>query len=179
MKSILRSVCNFVLRLLGAKGFINESFGVNVLMRQFIIQKVFRINSSVPWPVHYSSRVIAPEKMKRGSRFPGLSMQCYFDARNGIELGQNVWVGPKVNIVSMNHDTSNYTQYIPTDKILIRDNCWLGANSTILPGVILGEHTVVAAGAVVTKSFPGGDQIIGGNPARVIKSLPPYDKTKN
>jgi acetyltransferase-like isoleucine patch superfamily enzyme len=179
MKSIVRILCNFILRFFGAKGFINEAFGVNVIMRQFIIQKVLRINSSVPWPVHYSSKVISPENMLQGSRFPGLSMQCYFDARNGIELGQNVWIGPKVNIVSMNHNTSEYTEYIPTNKILIGDNCWLGANSTILPGVNLGDHTVVAAGAVVTKSFPEGDQIIGGNPARVIKALPAYNEIKN
>ncbi|MBS7109518.1 MAG: hypothetical protein KH076_09760 [Streptococcus sp.] len=44
-------------------------------------------------------------------------------------------------------------------------------NSVILPGVILGDHTIVGAGAVVTHSFPDGYCIIGGNPARIIKAL--------
>ena len=143
-------------------------------MRQLIIQKLIRINSHVPWPVHYSSVVIAPEKIQKGSRFPGLAVGCYLDGRNGIIIGQNVWVGPRVSIISMNHDVSNYNNYIETDTIKIGDNCWLGANCVILPGVILGNHTIIAAGSIVTKSFEEGDIIIGGNPAQKIKSISHY-----
>ena len=44
-------------------------------------------------------------------------------------------------------------------------------NSVILPGVTLGDHTIVGAGSVVTKSFPDGDCVIAGNPARMIRRL--------
>lgn len=59
--------------------------------------------------------------------------------------------------------------YRPFDPILIGEDCWLGANSVILPGVNLGKGTVVGANAVVTKSFPDYS-ILGGVPARIIGS---------
>lgn len=50
------------------------------------------------------------------------------------------------------------------------ENCWIGGNVTINPGVTLGDNVVVASGAVVTKSF-GNDILIGGVPARVLKNI--------
>jgi acetyltransferase-like isoleucine patch superfamily enzyme len=105
-----------------------------------------------------------------------MSMGCYLDARNGIVLGNNVYIGPRVSIISMNHDVNNYTQYIKEDPIIIGDNCWIGTNAIILPGVELGNHVVVGAGAVVTKSFKDNNLIIAGNPASVIKKLPDYNE---
>ena len=55
-------------------------------------------------------------------------------------------------------------------KIVIGDNCWIGGNSVICPGVTLGDNVVVGAGAVVTKSF-GDNVVIAGNPAKVIKTI--------
>ena len=117
-----------------------------------------------------------PTKIVRGTRCPGMSMGCHIDGRNGIVFGRNVWVGPRVSIISMNHDINDYEEYVQESPVIIGDNCWLGANSVILPGVEIGDHTVVAAGSVVTKSFPGSDQIIAGVPAKVIKRLAPYGK---
>jgi acetyltransferase-like isoleucine patch superfamily enzyme len=101
-------------------------------------------------------------------------MGCYIDGRNGIEIGQNVWIGPKVDLISRNHDVCNYQQYVEEGPIVIGDDCWLGAGSTILPGVTLGNHVVVAAGAVVTKSFEEDDVILAGVPARIVKRLEAY-----
>ena len=55
------------------------------------------------------------------------------------------------------------------DPILISEDCWLGANSVVLPGVSLGKGTVVGANTVVTKSFPDY-AILGGVPAQIIGS---------
>lgn len=58
-------------------------------------------------------------------------------------------------------------------KINIGDNCFIGANSIILPGVTLMPNTIVAAGSVVTKSFKG-NVVVGGNPAKVITDMVTY-----
>ena len=164
-----------LLRLFGP-GFANPQFPPRLLLKHVIIQKILRINAHTPWPVHWTSHIIAPEKIDPGTRAPGLSHGCHIDGRNGIKFGKNVWIGPRVSIISMNHNTQNYWRYLPADPVIIGDNCWLGANVVILPGVRLGNHVVVAAGAVVTQSFPEDDILLAGVPARVIKQLPPYEK---
>ena len=141
----------------------------------FIAQKIFRVNADTGWPVHWSSKVFFPNNIKKKSFRPYLGFMPgqYIQAMNGIEIGHNVRVGPGVKIISANHDLSDYSKHIPSEPIRIGDNCWLSADSIILPGVELGEHVVVAAGAVVTKSFDGG-VLIAGNPARIIKKLGTY-----
>lgn len=145
-----------------------------VAFRYGAIQKIVGVNRNVPWPVHWSSQIRSIKNIDPGSRAPGMSMGCFIDGRNGIIIGKNVWIGPRVSIISMNHNSNCFTRYNHSEPIVIGDNSWLGANSIILPSVVLGEHTVVAAGSVVTKSFPQGNQIVGGNPASVIKRLAQY-----
>lgn len=158
----------------GGQGFGNCEFSLPLLIRFFIVQKVFRINGKIPWPVHWTSKVTAAENINCGSRNPGMSMGCHIDGRNGIVFGKNVWVGPRVSIISMNHDVNNYHEYIEGGPVEIGDNCWLGANATVLPGVKLGGHTVVAAGSVVTRSFPEENQVLAGVPAVRVKRLDEY-----
>jgi len=128
----------------------------------------------VPWPVHFTSTIKAHEKIEKGTLEPGAAPGNYIDGRNGIILGENVWIGPNVSIISMNHDLNNYEKYIETVPIEIGKNSLLLNRCTILPGVKLADHTVVAAGAVVSKSFSEGNILIGGIPAKVIKILAPY-----
>ena len=92
---------------------------------------------------------------------------------NGIIIGKNVRLGPGVKIVSASHNLVNYDIHDKTEPIEIGDNCWLSANAIILPGVKLGNHVVVAAGAVVTKSFPD-NCLVAGVPARIIRMLDAY-----
>ena len=141
----------------------------------FFMQRVLRINSHVPWPVHWSSIVIGPERIVQASLLPrpGLAPGQYIQAGNGIRIGRNVRLGPGVKLVSSNHNLCNYDEHEPAPPIVIGDDCWLGADAVVLQGVSLGNHVVVGAGAVVTKSFPD-DCLIGGVPAKIIKRLPPY-----
>ena len=162
------------LRLLGGDAFASHDFHVKTLLKCFFVQKILRVNWRVPWPVHWSSVVKSPQHIDRGNRCPGLSMGCYLDGRNGIVIGDNTWIGPRVSIISMNHSMTDYRQYVVTDPIVIGRNCWLGAGTIILPGTVLGEHVVVAAGSVVTKSFAENDILIGGVPAKIIKKIEPY-----
>lgn len=78
----------------------------------------------------------------------------------------------------MNHDVYDFKRYVTEKPILIGENSWIGTHAVILPGVELGAHTIVAAGAIVTKSFPEGNQILAGNPAQVIKQIGDYSPQK-
>lgn len=165
----------FLLKPFG-HAFSDRKFPAILLLKQVIVQKILGINRHVPWPVHWTSKVVAPNKIIRGSRCPGLAKGCHIDGRNGIEIGNNTWIGPQVCIISMNHNVYDYSQYVEGDSIVIGDNCWIGAGSIILAGVKLGNHVVVAAGAVVTKSFERDDIVLAGVPARLVKELVPYGK---
>lgn len=162
------------LSCLAGKNFASPDFSVRLLLKIFFFQKMIGFNRSVSWPVHWSSKIIAPENIEPGTRCPGLSMGCHIDGRNGIHFGKNVWIGPRVSIISMNHNAYDYHRHVEGKPVLIADNCWLASNVVVLPGVVLGPHTIVAAGAVVTHSFPDGDQVLAGVPARVVKKLDGY-----
>jgi len=96
---------------------------------------------------------------------------CSFLDMGGITIEDNVLIGPKVNLVTENHPLD------PADRraiickpIIIERNAWIGAAATILPGVTIGENSVVAAGAVVSKDVPA-NTVVGGVPAKLIKNL--------
>lgn len=141
----------------------------------FVAQRLLRINSHVPWPVHWSSVVNSPRNIRQAAELPYLGHHpgCYIQAINGIELGRNVRYGPGVHLISASHRLDDFDAHEAADPIVIGNDCWIGAGAIILPGVRLGDHVVVAAGAVVTKSFEG-NQLVGGVPARVISRLPSY-----
>ncbi|MGH1362151.1 MAG: acyltransferase [Calditrichia bacterium] len=164
----------WTLNLLAGPAFANPLFHPKGLLKCFLWQKILRINGRVPWPVHFTSQVKAPEKIRRGTRNPGLAIGCYLDGRNGIIIGENTWIGPRVSLISMNHDVQNYHSYVEADPIVIGRDCWIGTGATLLAGVQIGNHVVVAAGSTVTKSIPDDDVLLAGTPARIIKHLEPY-----
>jgi acetyltransferase-like isoleucine patch superfamily enzyme len=89
----------------------------------------------------------------------------------GITIGDNVLIGPKVNLVSENHPIDPTQRKSLIGKpIVIKDNAWIGASATILPGITVGENSIVAAGSIVTKDVPD-NTIVAGNPAKQIKTL--------
>lgn len=90
-----------------------------------------------------------------------------------VRIGDNVNMAQNIVVSGLNHGYEDVSippreQDCSMDQIVIEDNCWIGANVVITAGVKLAKHTVVAAGSVVTKSFPGYS-ILAGNPARMIK----------
>lgn len=143
-----------------------------VTWKIFWKQKVCGINRDASWPVSPFSIVSAPQKIKIGiGAAPGLWPGCYIQGNNGIEIGDYTLIAPKVNIISANHDLYNISQHEITTPVKIGAYCWLGVGATILPTVVLGPHTVVAAGAVVTKSFPEGYCVLAGVPAKIVKYI--------
>ncbi|WP_439256810.1 acyltransferase [Lonepinella sp. BR2271] len=88
-----------------------------------------------------------------------------------IYLGKGSYIAPNVGIITANHDLKYLDTHTDVRDVIIGEECWIGMNSVILPGVELGNNTIVAAGAVVTKSFPQGNIVIAGVPAKVIKEI--------
>lgn len=108
------------------------------------------------------------------------NMDCVFLDVNKISIGDNVMVGPRVSFYTAGHPTDAEVRVKELEfglPIAIEDNVWIGGSASILPGVTVGENSIVAAGAVVTKDVPN-NTIVGGNPARVIRKIGEKDKGK-
>lgn len=90
------------------------------------------------------------------------------------KIGDYVMMGPEVMFIVNNHEFARTD--IPMEKqgfsgikaITVEDDVWIGARAILLPGVKIGQGSIIATGAVVTKDVPPYS-IVGGNPARVIK----------
>jgi|GEM_PF-159577 len=101
---------------------------------------------------------------------------CTFFDRGGITIGDGVFIGPKVNLITINHDPNpdnrNATYGRP---IVIEDKVWIGIGATVLPGVHIGYGSIIGANSVVTHDVPPMT-IVGGNPAKIIKAIETKDK---
>lgn len=146
----------------------------------FFFQRILRINSKVKWPVHWSSIVVNPKNIITKDVLPilGHHPSCYIQANEKIIIGKNFRYGPNVHIISANHDLNDYAKHSPAKEIIIGNNCWVGSGSILLSGTKLGNHVIVAAGAVVNSEFPN-DVIIAGVPAKIIKQLGSYEGDAN
>lgn len=96
---------------------------------------------------------------------------CYIQGWGKVFIGDYVEITQNCIIISSNHKLTNQAESIFKETI-IGDHCWIASNSLIMAGVVLGPRTVVAAGSVVTKSYPDGYCVVGGNPAKIIKEIP-------
>ncbi len=104
-----------------------------------------------------------------------IGQQCFIHSAGGLEIGENVGIGPGVKILTSQHelldsDLPIMHQEIEFTPVRIGMGCDIGANAVILPGVILGEFCQVGAGAVVTKSFPD-HSVLTGVPASLQRKF--------
>lgn len=91
-----------------------------------------------------------------------------------IVLGEDVMLGPRCQLFTANHPYEPQLRRALWEyarPITLGDRVWLGGGVTVLPGVTIGEDTVVGAGSVVTTSLPAGVLAVG-NPARIVRELP-------
>ncbi|MAK90968.1 MAG: acetyltransferase [Oleibacter sp.] len=96
---------------------------------------------------------------------------CEFMDRGGITLEDNVLIGPKVNLVTINHPIDpEHRRSTWCAPIVIKKNAWIGAAVSVMPGVTIGENAIVAANSVVTKDV-ADNTIVAGTPARFIKTI--------
>ncbi len=96
-----------------------------------------------------------------------------------VRIGNNTLIGPNVGLFSGNHSTDAEERaaggLIPK-PITIGNRVWLCGNVTVVPGVAIGDDTIIGAGSVVTRDIPSG-VIAAGNPCRVLRKITPEDKT--
>lgn len=136
--------------------------------RYFVLRK----NRDVYWPTSPSSTIVGPKNMTLGvDSAPGYSPGCYIQCIGKVYVGDYTGLAPNVGIISSNHSLLDYNVH-KKGFVHIGSYCWIGMGSIILPNVKLGDRTIVAAGSVVTDSFPDGYCVIGGNPAVLIKQFP-------
>lgn len=101
-----------------------------------------------------------------------VNQNCTFYDLGGLDIGDDALIGPNVSLVTSGHPVapSRRRAGVTAKPIAIGKNVWIGAGATIIGGVTVGDNAVVAAGAVVTRNVPP-DTLVGGNPARVIRSI--------
>jgi acetyltransferase-like isoleucine patch superfamily enzyme len=100
-----------------------------------------------------------------------INHNCSFLDIGGITIEDDVQIGPSVKLTSENHPLDPADRKtVLLQSILIKRNAWIGAGATILPGVTVGENSVVAAGAVVSRDVPP-NTVVAGIPAKVVKTL--------
>ncbi|MBY4714846.1 sugar O-acetyltransferase [Burkholderia cepacia] len=101
-----------------------------------------------------------------------VNQNCTFYDLGGLAIGDDVMIGPNVSLITSGHpvEPSRRRDFVVAKPIVIERNVWIGAGATIIGGVTVGENSVVAAGAVVTRDV-APNVLVGGNPAAVIRSI--------
>jgi acetyltransferase-like isoleucine patch superfamily enzyme len=101
-----------------------------------------------------------------------VNQNCTFYDLGGLDIADDVMIGPNVSIITSGHplEPSRRHAGVTASPIVIERNVWIAAGATIIGGVTVGENSVVAAGSVVTRDVPP-NSLVGGNPARIIRSI--------
>ena len=149
------------------------SEGWTWLCHDFFYQHIIGTNKHIPWPCAPGIRIVNPSNINfhvddlNNFQTDGV----YYQAIGRITIGEGSYIAPNVGLITENHDIYDPDKRGGQKDIVIGKKCWIGMNSVILPGVQLGDHTVVGAGSVVTKSFSEGYVVLVGNPAHVLKEI--------
>jgi acetyltransferase-like isoleucine patch superfamily enzyme len=101
-----------------------------------------------------------------------INQNCTLYDLGGIDIADDVMIEPNVSLITSSHPIppSQRRAGVIARPIVIERNVWIAAGATIIGGVTVGENSVVAAGSVVTRDVPP-NTLVGGNPARVIRSI--------
>lgn len=156
--------------------FYNKSFSFNMPGKMFLAKKIFgKIgkNTYIETPIHLCSG----KNIEIGDR-------CYFNFNTTfiddykIKIGNGVMFGPNVTVCTVGHPVHidlrpNGEMYCA--PVEIKENVWVGANVVILPGVTIGENSVIGAGSVVTKDIPA-NTVAAGVPCKVIREITEHDR---
>lgn len=100
-----------------------------------------------------------------------INFDCVFLDFGGITIEDRVFIAPKVSLLTEGHPVSPEDRHsLTVAPIHIRKNAWIGANATLMPGVTIGENSIVAAGAVITRDVPD-NAVAAGIPAKIVRTI--------
>lgn len=161
-------------RYLIGKEFDTGFRGISWGLRAIWTRNILRLGAAYPCPVGLNCKIsnfynidFHPDEISMFQQ-NGLYLQNF---KAKIVFGHGSYIAPNVGIITSNHRLDNLDLHDDGEDVIIGENCWIGMNSVILPGVVLGRKTIIAAGSVVNSSFPDGHAVVGGAPARVLKRL--------
>ena len=161
-------------RYFDGNDFENSIKGWRWVFRSIIWQKIFGFNRFIPWPASPFIVLSNPNNISFDIEDLHIFQPygIYFQNFKGdIVIGKGTYIAPNVGIITSNHNPHDLDTHLEGKDVIIGKKCWIGMNSVILPGVELGDCTIVGAGSIVTKSFTKGNIVIAGNPAREIKEV--------
>lgn len=142
----------------------SDSDDITKLLSEILNQKVQNVAVFTPLYINYGKNINIGKNVF-------INFDCTFLALGGITIEDDVLIGPKVSLITENHPLNpKLRKGLIGKPIHIKKNAWIGANTTILPGVAIGENAVIAAGAVVSKDVPD-NVVVGGIPAKIIKKI--------
>jgi acetyltransferase-like isoleucine patch superfamily enzyme len=149
--------------------------GIGTYLVNSFFKKILGIGRNGDYLLHFTSRVNSPENLiiKEGKDNASVYLSlatsggCYYQAINGIEIGEGTIWSYNCSFISANHSFHDLKKHKKTDPISIGEYVWIGANCVILPSVLIGKYSIIGAGSVVTKSIPEYS-IAVGNPAEII-----------
>lgn len=156
---------------------------VELISRLFLKLKII-IHKVINAPVYKNGvilygvpRMIYRERITLGKNVK-INEQVFLHGAGGIIIGENCTLSYGTVIVSTQYDTSHWIEqsFVPEpnhieEEVTIGQNVWIGANSTILPGVSIADNCIIAAGSVVAKSLTEPNTLYAGVPAKAIKKL--------
>ncbi|WP_082542635.1 acyltransferase [Rhodanobacter sp. Root561] len=176
----LRPVLILMLGLFYEKSYLKSKYfnqhlsGFVWAFRSIWTKNILRLAKPLPWPsaltcyVSNAKNIVFHPDDLNNFQSPGTYFQNFGAC---IYIGKGTYIAPNVGLITSNHDTNDLERHEGGLDVIIGEKCWIGMNAVILPGVVLGSKTIVAAGAVVAKSFPDGYIVIGGVPARELRRL--------
>lgn len=155
--------------------YFDDSFlGYKIALKSIWLKNILRLATPHHFPTGLNCHVSNSKNITfhpndiNNFQSPGTYYQNF---KGKIHIGKGSYIGPNVGIITANHIIGDLDKHEDGKDVVIGESCWIGMNSVLLPGVKLGDNTIVAAGAVVNSSFEDGNVIVGGTPARILKVL--------
>lgn len=145
---------------------------IGVFVRRLYFRKHFK-ECGEELIISHHVTLYNPHKMIVGNRVH-IASYAHINAGGGLSIGDNSGIAPYAKIFTVNHDLDSeevfwHHSWKPGEPVMIGKDVWIGSAAIVLPGVSIGDGSIIGAGAVVAKDIPPYSLVVG-NPAKVIKS---------